>query len=238
MELGQREEPGLACIDRRCLVDIIGGMRIYFLVFTVMLQGCAAFSRRNFVELENQRPAPGLVVTDRPFPVGEVDFDNGDYRIRIINRNSNTSFLSVGPLLPVVPASPFRHLTANGILSLEFIVETKTEKAPPPSLDFSGINFEDFPNNYHPCQQFTVTEILQFHASGLEFLNPLLAHEKTLSHRLYQLTCHLAGRSIPEVPGTFLKIKGVKVATTKAGTPLSDLIFTYRNTYQYEFFAP
>lgn len=208
-------------------------MRILLLSFLILLQGCAALTRRNYIDLNEAKK-------ETVYSSDILTFGDSQFEVQVYNRNSYLSYLTVGLLVPIVPISLFsRDISPSGTFNVEFVLAAKTGANSDASLDFSAMTLEEpLTASKTVCWLYSVKQIL----ISSDYDLPRVVSEKMLSSgkKLYQLSCNLAANSIPPSEGVFLKVLGIKAVDRKTQKTfaLPDLLFKYRNTYQYELFSP
>jgi hypothetical protein len=207
-------------------------MKQIILIALVLLQGCAAVTRRNTIDLIDERK-----VSQPSF--GNLLYDDSDFTIRIYNLNSGTDFLLIGVLVPIIPVGLFsRDLTSSGHLKLQFGLLSKSENPAGGRLDFADLAFEEILSGQNKvCENFEVRELLKNNTFAGEFYGSV-RKEMGPAVKLYQLECRLPYKSAPYTHGPFLRIKGIKAVDGKKSFTIPDLTMTYRNKYQFEFFSP
>ena len=212
-------------------------MKISLIILLVALQGCASFTKRNYIEISGEKKIDEAA-NNSNMRVGELVIEKDDYILRVINRNSNEVFLSIGPLLPIIPFDLFSEIASNGRLLIEFIVIPRDIRAPVPKLDFSFIAFESVPGINNPCGQYSIKEIIKYNGNQLEFFDRTMTRSTGPIARLYQIDCRLPGNSTPDGKGPFLTIKGIRAMNSKETFTLPDLVVTYKKSFDYEIFFP
>lgn len=197
------------------------------------MHGCSAITRRNYIDL-NETKKESVNSSDI------LVYGDSDFEVKVYNRNSNLTYLIIGPLIPFIPFSLFDlNIVPNDRFKIELVLSSKIGKDTDAALDFSAMTIEEPLTKYRTvCWQYTASQIVQHKDFDLNFLktDQLFASGK----KLYQINCKLAANSIPASDGVFLKILGIKAVDqkTKKSYHLPSLVFNYRNNYQYEFFSP
>lgn len=208
-------------------------MKLVCISLIILLQGCAAITRKNFIGL-NKEQKESVDVYD------SLVYADPYFEIKVFNRNSNRDYLTVGPLVPIIPIELFsRSIVPNNRFTVEFILTAKVGQNSDTILDFSSMTIEEpLTEDKKICWRQSAKQVDEYKEFNHDFLkaNGLFSS----GGKLYQIDCTLSKNSIPPSEGVFLKILDIKALNqkTKQSFDIPDLVFSYRSTYQYEFFSP